>query len=65
MLEQYGDLLSVHELRRALNVGRNTAYNMLNRGDISAIRIGRTWKIPKEAVACYLDQWKTSDISAN
>ena len=59
MLEQYDDLLSISDTREILNIGRNAVYDLLNRGEISAFRIGRNWKIPKEAVIEYIGQWKT------
>ena len=58
MLEQYGDVITIEELREILNIGRNAAYDLLNKGEISAFRIGRNWKIPREAVEHYLGQWK-------
>lgn len=58
MLEQYDAVLTISDLREILNIGRNTAYNLLNNGDIQAFRIGRTWKIPKDSLIYYLSQWK-------
>jgi len=58
MLEQYDALLSVQELRDILNVGRNSAYELLKQGKIPAFRIGRNWKIPKDAVIHYIGQWQ-------
>ena len=64
MLEQYDPLLTITDLREILNIGRNAAYDLLNRGDIPAFRIGRNWKIPKEAVIFYLNKWKGSQQRA-
>ena len=58
MLEQYDAVLTISDLREILNIGRNTAYNLLNNGEIQAFRIGRTWKIPKDSLIYYLNQWK-------
>ena len=44
------DLLTVDLLCEALSIGYNTAYTLLNSGDIHAFRIGRTWRIPSVAV---------------
>lgn len=60
MLEEYDALLTIADLREVLNIGRNAAYDLLNQGAIPAFRIGRNWKIPKEAVIFYLSQWKNS-----
>ena len=37
-----------------LYIGKNTAYQLLNEGQIKAFRIGNTWKIPKAAVEEYI-----------
>ena len=58
MLNEYEAVLSVDELREILNIGRNSVYDLLNRGEIAAFRIGRCWKIPRESVEHYLAQWK-------
>ena len=58
MLENYDALLTINELRDILNIGRNAAYELLNQGAIPAFRIGRCWKIPREAVEAYIGQWR-------
>lgn len=57
MLDEYGALLTVQELMETLNIGRNSVYELLNSGEISAFRIGRSWKIPKDSVIYYINQW--------
>ena len=47
MFESFRDVLSVDDLCRALNIGRNTAYKLLNSGDIKSLKIGKVYKIPK------------------
>ena len=59
ILEQYEDVLTVEDLCGVLNIGANTAYRMLKEHAIPAFRIGRRWKIPKEAVISYLANWKS------
>ena len=58
MLNQYDEVLTVAELQEILNIGRNTAYALLNSGEIPSFRIGKKWRIPKDAVLHYLGQWK-------
>lgn len=48
------ELLSVEELCSTLNIGRNTAYRLLQNGDIPAFRVGRKWKITKETLEQYV-----------
>ena len=47
-------LLTVEEVCDILNIGPNAAYRLLNSGELKAFRIGRVWKIPKDAVLEYI-----------
>lgn len=58
ILEQYSDILTVEELCEVLGIGANAAYQMLNNGAIPAFRIGRRWKVPRDAVKEYISRWK-------
>lgn len=49
----YESLVSIDEVCEALHIGRNTAYKLLNSGDLKGFRIGKCWKIPKRAVQDY------------
>lgn len=48
------DLITVDELCELLFIGKNTAYALLNSGEVKAFRIGRVWKIPRESVHEYI-----------
>ena len=48
--------LRVEELMPILNIGRNTAYELVRSGQIRSIRIGRQLRIPKDAVQEYLSR---------
>ena len=48
------DLITVEELCELLFIGKNAAYRLLNTGEVKAFRIGRVWKIPREAVCEYV-----------
>lgn len=50
MLDTYDELLTIDALCEILQIGRNTAYQLLNSGFVPAFRIGRRWKIPKSSV---------------
>ncbi len=54
MLEHIDEFLTVDELCELLKIGHNAAYTLLNRGAIKALRNGRTWRIPKQAVIEYI-----------
>ena len=56
MLDQYEDIMTISDLREVLNIGSNAAYRLLKQEEISAFRIGRTWKIPKQSVIRFISQ---------
>lgn len=54
MFNEYSDLINVDELCEILSIGKNTAYEILNSGEINAFKTGRIWKIPKLSVEKYI-----------
>lgn len=54
MLEQYLDILSVYDAAETLCIGKNRVYELLENKDLKGFRIGRVWKIPKEALKEYI-----------
>ena len=50
----YQDLVSLEELCEMLSIGKNTAYRILNTGQLNAFKMGRIWKIPRQAVSEYV-----------
>lgn len=57
-ITSYDDLplvLHVKDLVRVLSVSQNTAYALVRSGQIRSIRMGRSYRIPKDAVIEYLN----------
>ena len=57
----YEDLpltMRVEDLMPVLRIGRNAAYERVRSGNIRSIRVGRSIRIPREAVIDYLTQAK-------
>jgi len=54
MFEQYPDILTVKQLQSALNIGRSSAYNLINSGEIPFFKIGTVIRIPKAGIISYL-----------
>jgi excisionase family DNA binding protein len=44
------EVLTVREAAALLRVGRNQLYQAVARGELSAVRIGRSIRIPKQAL---------------
>ena len=47
--------LRVEDLMPVLDIGRNTAYELARSGRIRSIKIGRQLRIPRDAVAEFLN----------
>ena len=56
MFNSYPDILSVKQLCEILGIGKNTAYRLLQSGEIKSIKIGKVYKIPKKEVRRYIDR---------
>lgn len=52
MFNNYGDILTVQELAKALGIGKNKAYELVQNHIIGSKKIGRKYLIPK---ACLID----------
>ncbi len=46
-------MLTVEEFRQQTQLSRNLAYELLRRGDVEHVRVGRVIRIPESAV----DRW--------
>lgn len=47
IFDSYPDVLDVEDLMKALHISKSVAYQLLREKQISSIRIGRIYKIPK------------------
>lgn len=52
--EQLPLVLSVPEVARVLNLGRDTTYGLVRSGRYRSVRVGRQYRVPKAAVMEYL-----------
>ena len=48
--------LTVDELASTLRIGRNAAYNLVHEGKIHFLRIGRTIRIPRDALVELIEE---------
>lgn len=54
MFSSYPDVVSVSELMDMLHIGKDTAYKLLQSGEIKSIKIGKKYRIPKKFILEYL-----------
>lgn len=56
MFDKEPEILTVRDLCRLLHICRNTAYGLLNNGEIPAIMIAGTYKIRKRDLISFLEK---------
>ena len=54
MFPNYPDIVTVKQLREMLGISRQLAYKLINCGEIQAVKIGTSLKIPKISVINYV-----------
>lgn len=54
MFTTYPDLLTITQLKEMLGIGITLAYRLVRDNTITALKIGREYKIPKANVISYL-----------
>jgi excisionase family DNA binding protein len=64
-IEDLPQFLTVEEWRTFMRIGRSSAYDLIRRGLVPAIRWGRTVRIPREAVLkCVTQEGQAKDSNA-
>ena len=54
MASEESKVIGIEELCNILDIGKNTAYELLNNGEIDAFKCGSNWKIVRSAVDDYI-----------
>lgn len=54
MFKEYPDIMTVGQLAKALNIGKNSAYALVNNKTIGSLRIGKKILVPKSCVIDYV-----------
>lgn len=49
-------LYEIDDLCTALNIGKNTAYALLNDGEISCFKLAGCWKIPASSIEEFINR---------
>lgn len=55
--ERLGEVrfLTVAEVASIMRVSKMTVYRMVHNGDLPAVRVGRSFRVPEDAVNSYLE----------
>lgn len=62
MFENYPDILSIEDLQKALGIGRNQAYSLIQENIIKSFKIGRIHKIPKVNLIRYIMNFQNVEV---
>jgi len=54
MLKEYPDVLDINQMSAALGVSTKTGYQLLRNGEITCLKVGRSYRIPKAHLLTYL-----------
>ena len=52
--KDYGEILTVENLMDYLNIGRTTAYKLVQSGKIKTLQIGKVYRISKKSIDEYV-----------
>ena len=47
-------ILTVEDLTKIFAVGKNTVYELIHSGAIRSVRVGRSYRVPRDAIAEFL-----------
>lgn len=62
MFDSLKDVLSVDEACKALGIGKNKMYELLNKNIIMSIRVGKKYCIPKEFLIDFVNSFRYNNI---
>ena len=63
ILKNHPEVLTVVEVATILRVGKNKAYDLINRGDLSSIKLGGKIIVPKICLISFLSDTKNYQVS--
>lgn len=58
-ISELSDLLTIDEMCKFLGISPKTGYRLIKGGEIKAIKVGRSYRIPKQHLLEYLGIWTT------
>jgi excisionase family DNA binding protein len=56
------EYITPEQVSEILHLGRNTTYKLINRPDFPKIKLGRSFRIPKEDFERYMDHYLYKSI---
>ena len=56
MLNNTKDILTIKDLQKLLHIGRNTALRLVQDGEIEGFKVGRQWRVTRNAIMKYIQR---------
>ncbi|MEK4508243.1 helix-turn-helix domain-containing protein [Paenibacillus sp. FSL K6-2524] len=54
MYDEYNEIITVEELAEYLRIGMNTAYGLVNSGEIQSFKIKNSYRIQRSAIVDFI-----------
>ena len=65
LFRHHDDILNLKQFMEYLNIGRTTAYRLLQGGEINIFRIGKVYKIPRKSVDEFIEKKRCKKIKGS
>lgn len=62
ILSDYPDVMNIEDMSKALSISTKTSYKLIREGKITAMKVGRTYRIPKIHLLNYLQIMNMNDL---
>lgn len=56
LFDTFPDVMSVQQVRSALNIGRTAVYRLLESNEIRCFKIGNAYKVPKSSLIAFIQR---------
>ena len=60
-ISELSDLLTIDEMCKFLGISPKTGYRLIKGGEIKAIKVGRSYRIPKQHLLEFLGIWEAQN----
>ena len=60
-ISELPDLLTIDEICKFLEVSLKTGYRLIKGGEIKAVKVGRSYRIPKQHLLEFLGIWEVQN----
>ena len=62
ILSDYPDVMNIEDMSKALSISTKTGYKLIREGKVTAMKVGRTYRIPKIHLLNYLQIVNMNDL---